>query len=841
MQDIKVLSAPKASRLHKRDAFLRTFMTKNEGEKLKNRFKKWLRVGMIAAFFTAALSVTVFAAGGNGTNQLFRYSWRLDSHSGTVVAGGQIPLYKNESCTRLATDAEGHTHYVCGGDWVIRDGECNPAVTYPITVNSHDTPDAGHSYAQYYMRASDWNVYVVDGTGSFSGDTWNENSWYNNLPSNISYTGQKSGGTIWVSNNIGFHVENNGYGYYKLVTNNGVTVDYATADPNNRCYYDSGDLTNADYIWHPSYQGSNAGNLHQGTNTVYYVGMDSFGNFLTGQRNLKWDTLAPIMATNLTALGEAHNGWFNLADFNSNKTYSIVSRDDTSETSDVSGLNTASLQTDFDGTNRFGNIYGYQAFNTFDGTNWVKSMSLRGTMQALGVQNDGTGGQGTHSYTFSSLDHALNMAIIGNIVRIDTIPPTCTASVGASDWHLGASPVTLTFSDNLSGVETQQYSWSQSQTTAGSWQTYTSGAKLVPPDSGVWYLHWKAVDVAGNPNSGVFGPYTKNADLAVKIQTPNAGYLTNEDVITSVYVSDNSETPIIPGDAALLSFTVRGPSGEVCVSQSKSVVCPAANNNLIWFRWHTPSSPGNYTMAASVTASNVAARSGWTNTLTWNIKVPTETIPSQTKLTDTRPSWFSVQTPNSCGYSSALSWDDWIYTYQWNGKFWYGVFEHHTYSATLNVALSVTPTKTANGSNRIVTATKNSSGEWVMKSGYGINESVTSGISLLSPTGSAIDGSSATSAQLTEGRYPEFDYYYAGYFRLFDSTGNGGFQLKVNPYSQYGFRAHYVPVWFPDGAYTALATVSQAWTPAGMLGHDATDTIQIQGALPNDWYVKSYS
>ena len=228
------------------------------------------------------------------------------------------------------------------------------------------------------------------------------------------------------------------------------------------------------------------------------------------------------------------------------------------------------------------------------------------------------------------------------------------------------------------------------------------GKSSCPPGSGAWYLYWRATDNAGNAGSGRFGPYTNSADLAVKIQTPNAGYLTNEDVITSVYVSDNSETPILPGDTVVLSFTVRGPDGSICISQSKEIVCPAAENNLIWFRWHTPSTPGNYTMTASITASNVAARSGWTNTLTWNIKVPTENAPPQTKLTDTRPSWFSVQTPNYCGYSSALSWNDWIYS---------GSFVRRTYTAALNAALSVTPTKTPDGSNRIVTATKNSSGE----------------------------------------------------------------------------------------------------------------------------------
>ena len=439
---------------------------------------------------------------------------------------------------------------------------------------------------------------------------------------------------------------------------------------------------------------------------------------------------------------------------------------------------------------------------------------------------------GWHTIQARAFDHVGNVSYSTAYTGIDREPPTCRASVAASDWHVGGSPITLTYEDDLSGVAVQQYAWSQSSTGAGNWQNYSDGQKLLPPGSGAWYLYWRATDNAGNTGSDMFGPYSNTADLAIKIQTPNAGYLTNEDVITSVYVSDNSETPILPGDAAVVSFTVRGPDGSVCTSQSKAAVCPDGNNNLLWFRWHTPATPGSYTMTASISASGVAGRSGWTDTLTWNIKVPAENAPPQTKLTDTRPSWFSIQAPNPCGYSSALSWRDWIYN---------GSFVRRTYTATLNAVLSVAPTKTADGSNRIVTATKNSSGEWVMKSGYGISENVTSGVSLTSSTGSSIDGGSATAAQLTEGRYPEFDYYYAGYFRLFDSAGNGGFQLKTNPYSQYGFRTHYIPVWFPNGTYMALATASQAWTPAGMLGRDATGTVQIQGALPNDWYVKSYS
>lgn len=440
-------------------------------------------------------------------------------------------------------------------------------------------------------------------------------------------------------------------------------------------------------------------------------------------------------------------------------------------------------------------------------------------------------GTGWHTIQARAFDHVGNVSYSTAYSGIDKTPPTCRVSVAASDWHVGGSPVTLTYSDDLSGVASQQYSWSQNSAGAGSWQNYASGQQLLPPGSGSWYLYWRATDRAGNTGSGMFGPYSNSTDLAVSIQTPNAGYLTDTDVISSAYVSDNSQTPVYPGDNAVLTLTVRKPDGSIYSVQSKTVVCPANNNNLIWFRWHTPSTAGNYTLTATLRASNVTARSGWNSSLAWSIKMPTENTPPQTKLTDTRPSWFSVQTPNPCGYSSALSWNDWIYS---------GSFIRRTFTATLNANLSVTPTKAADGSNRIVTATKNSSGVWMMKSGYGISESVSSGVTLTSSTGAAIDSTSATSAQLTEGRYPEFDYYYAGYFRLFDSMGNGGFQLKVNPYSQYGYRSHYVPVWFPDGSYTALATVSQTWTPAGMLGRNTTGTVQIQGALPDDWYVRVY-
>lgn len=316
---------------------------------------------------------------------------------------------------------------------------------------------------------------------------------------------------------------------------------------------------------------------------------------------------------------------------------------------------------------------------------------------------------GWHTIQARAYDHVGNVSASVAYSGIDKTPPTCRVSVAASDWHVGGSPLTLTYSDDLSGIASQQYSWSQSSTSAGNWQNYANGQQLLPPGSGAWYLYWRATDNAGNTGSGRFGPYSNTADLAVSIQTPNADYLTDTDVITSAFVSDNSQTPVYPGDNAILTLTVRKPDGSVYTTQNKTVVCPASDNNLIWYRWHTPSTAGNYTLTASLTAANVSARPGWSSSLTWNIKTATENAPPQTKLTDTQPSWFSIQTPNPCGFSSALSWSDWIYN---------GSFVRRTYTAALSANLSVTPTETTNGTNRIVTATQNSNGVWTMKSGY---------------------------------------------------------------------------------------------------------------------------
>ena len=49
---------------------------------------------------------------------------------------------------------------------------------------------------------------------------------------------------------------------------------------------------------------------------------------------------------------------------------------------------------------------------------------------------------------------------------------------------------------------------------------------------------------------------------------------------------------------------------------------------------------------------------------------------------------------------------------------------------------------------------------------------------------------------------------------------------------------HFTPLWYPDGDYTVSITLSDMWTPAGMITRTVnTNTIKITDSAYDDWYV----
>jgi hypothetical protein len=60
---------------------------------------------------------------------------------------------------------------------------------------------------------------------------------------------------------------------------------------------------------------------------------------------------------------------------------------------------------------------------------------------------------------------------------------------------------------------------------------------------------------------------------------------------------------------------------------------------------------------------------------------------------------------------------------------------------------------------------------------------------------------------------------------------SNAWQYAVNPYSSTASRLHYTPLWFPDGAYDALAQAFYAWSPVGQLYDYTNSSVTIDGNM----------
>ena len=147
-------------------------------------------------------------------------------------------------------------------------------------------------------------------------------------------------------------------------------------------------------------------------------------------------------------------------------------------------------------------------------------------------------------------------------------------------------------------------------------------------------------------------------------------------------------------------------------------------------------------------------------------------------------------------------------------------FDYDRYHASLSAEMKIHPDEkspTASGDT--------------LKSGYGIQETVTAGVS-------TNQSHAVTEAQNAITYFPEFDYQ--SYWRVLERMGRGyqtRFEFEENPFSTYGRRTHFLPIWYPDGSYTPCTWLIDCWTPSGMLSMNLTDSVQVRGNLWQDWHI----
>jgi len=314
--------------------------------------------------------------------------------------------------------------------------------------------------------------------------------------------------------------------------------------------------------------------------------------------------------------------------------------------------------------------------------------------------------------------------------------------------------------------------------------------------------------------------------------TLNAEYRVNTDVITSVTLSAGSE--INPDKPAKVTFKING--GTYTVS---NIVIPEGESQLVWVKWHTPSSPQTVKITVSATKGSLSA-----STVNAKVVSLSEHEPPNPTAKD-RNNNFSLPTVPKDTERTASSWGVWSgkwisvwvwdENWKWVGDETTGHWEDHgkwfddgyweytftSYHATLSAIMALSP------DDKVPTA----SGKQ-MRSGYGVKTNVSGTMK------SSASTAQYTGAQTAVTYFPEFKYQ--SYWRLLDLTQSGtafSFAFKNNMYSTYNRRVHFTPLWYPDGKYTAYTYLEDAWTPAGMLSMNLDDYVTFYGSVFDDWHV----
>ena len=303
-------------------------------------------------------------------------------------------------------------------------------------------------------------------------------------------------------------------------------------------------------------------------------------------------------------------------------------------------------------------------------------------------------------------------------------------------------------------------------------------------------------------------------------------YRVNTQVITSVIVRGGQSDPDSP---AYVQFNIKGKSYTV-----NNVYYPSGSEQLAWIRWTTPETPQDLTIQVN------GGGGGRPNKGTIHVKVVDldKNLPPNPVADDRNDSYVRPTSLPSNHPAKEASWsiwrpwwhEHWVYhdggedeDGYWEDEGWWE-FSLDWYRASLSGGMDIYPDE----KNPTV------SGDTI-KSGYGINQTVTADVS-------TNQSSAVTGAQNAVTYFPEFNYQ--TYWRLLERINgdyHARFEFKENEYSTFNRRTHFTPIWMLDGTYTAYTWLLDCWTPKGMLSLDLSDHVEIQGDLWLDWHIAPVS
>ena len=345
--------------------------------------------------------------------------------------------------------------------------------------------------------------------------------------------------------------------------------------------------------------------------------------------------------------------------------------------------------------------------------------------------------------------------------------------------------------------------------------------------------------------------------------TADLEYRTNTDVITSVrvYASDD----VTPDDRHINPYNPKKNTAEIVMTangykKTTTVVIPKDENELVWLKWHTPEEPSQVDVSVEIKGNRAVTMDGGARsaTLKANIVELEEHTPPHTRLKDDngkvveKPDGFWIKpTPKKID-KNQLNWH--IYDCDWhsnwvdvpydvwvddeddeNGGYYeteyrqedhgWWTFERNDYYARIqNIKFDIFPDEKAATAEEV-------RGEWIMKSGYGLDVELTSQLSTNARKSDIAPPQNAVTY------FPEFEY--KKYDRVLEKTDDysNKFEFKKNKFSSYQQREHFTPIWYPDDKYEVYVHMFDVWTPAGMIEVSAKDEIRIRGDVFDDWHI----
>lgn len=321
----------------------------------------------------------------------------------------------------------------------------------------------------------------------------------------------------------------------------------------------------------------------------------------------------------------------------------------------------------------------------------------------------------------------------------------------------------------------------------------------------------------------------KKADVGVVAEAVDGTVYRGSTIMVSADIYGDAAIDFTPSNPLTVTMKATRNGGTIFDTQTKSVICPKGDTNLVWFTVDIPETgytSANVTFTFTVTTPATITDTASTNdvsskTVTTYV-LPVRSTPDASFELD--PPADFTDTPFKTNRGKEHSWTVW----EWNGG-----FVEKTYSAKLTVKAELTPDATAVWSKYNTTKKL-----WTTRSGYGLNTAVT--VSLTGVNSDMFAGNAKVNAY-----YPEFNYSTAAgksNMLLMGSENERGysasFSFDSNTDTISGNKMHVTPVWFPDGEYSVKYVVYDIWTPAGMLTTTTYAIINIEGSMYDDYYTQ---